>query len=115
MPEYNGWTNYETWCVSLWMHNDPGDADWMTGKARDAIAAASDHPDPAFDGAEPFAQARYLLTRMLRDAFDEMMPEIDGMWGNLLSAAFENVNWRELADYEICAVLDTDEYREVFV
>jgi hypothetical protein len=22
--EYNGWTNYETWNVALWLQNDPG-------------------------------------------------------------------------------------------
>jgi hypothetical protein len=22
---YNGWANYETWAVKLWMDNDPGE------------------------------------------------------------------------------------------
>lgn len=30
---YNGWTNYETWCVSLWLDNDSGSYDHWRERA----------------------------------------------------------------------------------
>jgi hypothetical protein len=30
---YNGWTNYETWNVSLWLNNEPGTYDELRGIA----------------------------------------------------------------------------------
>ncbi len=33
---YNGWTNYETWCVSLWLDNDEGTYNLVREWARDS-------------------------------------------------------------------------------
>jgi hypothetical protein len=38
--EYNGWTNYETWLVNLWMDNDPGSQDYYRETAKEMYDAA---------------------------------------------------------------------------
>jgi hypothetical protein len=32
--EYNGWTNYETWAVKLWIDNDQGSQDYWLSEAK---------------------------------------------------------------------------------
>ena len=31
---YNGWSNYETWLVNLWIDNEPGTSEEARGIAR---------------------------------------------------------------------------------
>ena len=38
---YNGWTNYETWAVALWIGNEPGSYEyWEHDQAEDCYRAA---------------------------------------------------------------------------
>ena len=37
--EYNGWYNYETWLVNLWMDNDQGSQEMWREHARESIDA----------------------------------------------------------------------------
>ena len=32
---YNGWQNYETWCVNLWLTNEPGSSEELSRIAHD--------------------------------------------------------------------------------
>lgn len=78
---YNGWANYETWCVNLWLTNDQ-DTDEDT--RRIACRATSDYA--AADG--------------LKDYVDELVDILgrpEGFIADLFGAALSEVDWLELA------------------
>ena len=37
---YNGWTNYETWVVNLWIDNEQGSQDFIRETAKEIYAEA---------------------------------------------------------------------------
>ena len=76
---YNGYTNYETWNVALWLDNDQGSQEWLRNLAR----GEGDIHDKA---------------ESLKDAIEEMNP-LNGqnsMFVDLLNGALSDVNWREI-------------------
>ena len=76
---YNGWTNYETWNVALWLSNDEGTYNYVRGMAEEA-------------GDE------YRLGTMLEEYVDEMRPDLGAsMFADLLGAALSEVRWIEIA------------------
>ena len=92
---YNGWTNYETWAVNLWLTNEQGDYEFFREAARECFESAiEDHPDYF----TPSEQARYQLADRMKETVNEMAPECKGMYGDLLGAALSEVNWNEIAN-----------------
>lgn len=90
---YNGWTNYETWAVNLWMQNEESSYHfwkdvtfgvWNSAKATD-IATRSEH-------------ARFELAEVLKEEHENQLPELKGVFADLLNAAFSEVDWYEIAD-----------------
>ena len=77
---YNGWTNYETWCTKLWMDNDEYSYREYQRMARSANSA-------------------YELAKMIEAEHEEMMPELTGVFADLLGAAMSEVNWDEIAEH----------------
>jgi hypothetical protein len=43
-------------------------------------------------------EAKYPLADQLKEAFEESMPELEGMWADLLRAALSETNWQEIAE-----------------
>lgn len=83
MSDYNGWTNYETWSVKLWLDNEEPTYVMVTESARGAVEK----------GASVYAFADWL-----RDYVTDMQPDLPAsMASDLLSAALSNVNWTEIA------------------
>ena len=91
--DYNGWTNYETWCAKLWMDNDQGSYSYWLERTQDA-----------WDDAEPTQvwtkqeTARIRLEKELQDVHECDRPELAGVFGDLLGAALSEVNWQEIAE-----------------
>lgn len=85
---YNGWKNYETWCVNLWLTNDPGSeealqdivhADWDLGtRARELESLVCDW-GTNFDQDDGPMSGASLFTDLLR-------------------AAISMVDWREIIE-----------------
>lgn len=80
MAQYNGWTNYETWCFSIWIDNDESLRDEM-------IEQALENDDPIDS-----------LTDSLKDFIKESMPDLKGVYIDLLQAAVDEINFREIAE-----------------
>jgi len=87
---YNGWTNYETWCVNLWLTNE--DTRWLDELADEMLGE--------LDGDVVAAVAE--LADYLAEQHDEAVPpEVTGVFADLLGSALRRVNWHEIAQYFI--------------
>jgi hypothetical protein len=79
MADYNGWANYETWCVNLWLTNEPGTEEdlRMLAQTNTGLSHRAD---------------------CLRDYVLNMEPPLDdsNMFTDLLRSALGNVDWREI-------------------
>ena len=80
--EYQGWTNYETWAVALWIDNERGDYDFWRERA-------AEHGKDDVHG----------LADELKDSFEESMPELQGVYADLMGGAMSEVDWKEIAKH----------------
>ncbi len=85
MSNYNGYKNYETWCVNLNLTNDQGSYFTCVDMAHSAWEA---NPD----------EAREILADNIKEYVEEFQPEMDGMYSDLLGYALGQVDWEEIAD-----------------
>jgi len=101
---YNGWTNYETWVVNLWMDNEEGTHDYWREVAEDVY---HNHTRDNTDiGMSRMDEAVYLMADRLRDYYEEAKDEIleqtkltASVWADLLGAALSVTNWLEIAEH----------------
>lgn len=101
---YNGWTNYETWNVNLWMNNDAGSDERYRELAQECYNGATDRGV----GFTKDEQATFDLAQVLKDEYEEAMADIldaqklnASVWADLLGAALSEVNWHEIAEHLI--------------
>lgn len=88
---YNGWSNYETWCVELWLSNDYTDYTYLMEKISEL-------------------DELYAIQSLLKETVENMVPELDAsMFSDLINAGLSSVDWYELARHWFD---DTDEDRK---
>jgi len=90
---YNGWGNYETWCVGLWIDNEEPAYRYRQRLVKAARHEAADQADAQFPRS-----ARGILADMLKEWIEADAPELPAsMFSDLLNAALGEVDWHELA------------------
>lgn len=91
---YNGWTNYETWAVALWIDNEQGSHSYWCDAAQESW---DDTDEDADDRAH---DAAIVLAERLKSEHEEAMPDLKAtVWANLLGGAFSEVDWYEIAEH----------------
>src|ERR1700736_6178744 len=69
--EFNGWTNYETWCLKLWIDNEEGSSRYWDDVAQEVYNEAQ--ADTSFTRDE---RATLDLSDRLKSEFEEAQPEL---------------------------------------
>lgn len=93
---YNGWTNYQTWNVALWLANEEGPYNHWRQATRDAWKGAQ-----ADETATRAQRTAYTLAVRLKDELTDGAPELTGTYGDLLGHALASVNWDEIARHMV--------------
>ena len=92
---YNGWRNYETWNVALWIDNEQS----TYSEAREMVREAYDDTDEDQTHEERLEEARHGLAKRLEEWVDEMKPDLGAsMFSDMLNAALSEVDWQEIAE-----------------
>jgi len=95
---YNGWTNFQTWAVNLWLDNEaPSRGYWREVAAR-CCHEVSDST-PVCDGDCTVKEAAaFMLAESLRREITLASPLGEpSMYSYLLRAALAEVDWQEIA------------------
>lgn len=98
-PAHNGWTNYETWLVALWIENDHGSYTYWQERAESALHYSRATTNPTFTREE---RATLDIKDELKDNITDEAPDLGAsMFADMLNAAFAQVNWYQIAGHMI--------------
>jgi len=86
--KYNGWTNYETWCLNIWIDNDQ----YLAERKAELIREVSINYDD---------RQVYELSLLLESMVEELREDAlqVGLLSDLLGGAIGKINFYELAQH----------------
>ena len=96
---YNGWKNYETWCVKLWIDNEQSTQRYAHDM-RDAVKEVSPICEQVKTGIWTVEHANlFTLADTLKAWVEEaLIPDLGAtLASDLLGAALSEVDWDEIA------------------
>jgi phage/plasmid primase-like uncharacterized protein len=97
--EYNGWFNYETWVVNLWMDNEKGSYDYWREESKRCFEECARPETRSYSTQTQKEAAACMLADVIKSEHEESMPEVEGFAADLLNAAMSEVNWYEIAEH----------------
>ena len=108
--KYNGWWNYETWNLKLWLDNDEVTYNMVKKKAKALIKKhEGDHIEDAATELKKFNTAELDLADWLKEYTLDNMPELKAsFYSDVLSASIREVNFQEIATHICDDILNED-------
>ena len=91
--EHNGWTNYETWVVNLWMDNEEDSQRFWTEQAQETFDASDHDTEQATHDLADYLQTYHED----EDVFAIHKLANGTVFADLIGAALQAVNWHEIA------------------
>lgn len=91
---YNGWSNYETWNLALWLGNEEGSYTYWQERTQSAYDD-TDENDTRDARIESAAQT---LADELKTDIEDGTPTVTGFYADILNAALSEVNYYEIAE-----------------
>ena len=101
---YNGWANYETWAVKLWMDNEESGCTLQQELLEQAQNTPYDEEDERIWAGESVTRrTRFILAGLLEDYVTDNNPLADtpSMYSDLMMSAINSVDWDEIASHII--------------
>lgn len=100
IPEHNGWANYPTWAVKLWIDNDQAPYEYWHNLASHCQASAAKDANVQQNIWTPEQAAKYRLAYHLRDEIESGGAALDeaSMYADLLGWALAYVKWDDIAE-----------------
>ncbi len=100
MEKYNGWTNYETWLVNLWLTNDEGSDQYMHELAQDCIDYNKSNNNFTREETATLDMAKR-IQQYIEEMAKQWMPDQASMFTDFINAGLSSVNWYEIAAHFI--------------
>ena len=104
--KYNGWTNYETWLINLWMSEGSNYYDDLAQELFNNKEDSQDKEDLIND-----------LSNRLKQEHEEYIETVklpsSGWITDLINASLSEVDWYEIAEHYISEVWDEDKIAKV--
>ena len=93
-PTYEGWTNYETWAVKLWLDSEAYTYHLWRDRALALRDEALTYENEFMDEGR---RRVWQLAEELSEWHEEQLPELQGFAADLLNRGFGAVNFLEIA------------------
>ena len=92
MQEYNGWRNYRTWCIALWIDNDYSSCQYYQERVMELL--------DEYDSDEDTVRIR--LADELKETYESESYDLlkdTGVFSDLMSYVLSHVDWDEIAEH----------------